>query len=112
MKKTPQLEYHTVANAMPLMTDIEFDNLKNDISGNGLREPIVLYQNKIIDGRNRYRACLETNTTPLFKEYNGNEADLLDYVISLDISRRHLSKSEVGCLAVDNIEYYEINQTR
>ena len=112
MKKTnnikSKLEFHSVANIMPMMSNNEYEALKLDVKANGLREPIVIYQNKIIDGRNRYNACLDTGIKPIFKEYKGEEKDLIDFVISLNINRRHLTQSQLSCLAVENIEYYEI----
>lgn len=102
-----KLEFHPVANIMPMMSSTEFEALKLDVKANGLREPIVIYQDKIIDGRNRYNACLEVGIKPIFKEYKGEEKDLIDFVISLNINRRHLTKSQLSCLAVENIEYYE-----
>lgn len=99
MKK--KIEYHSVANIFPMMTEKELESLKQDISVNGLREPIWLFQEKIIDGRNRYIACLETGIKPVFRKYEGNENDLIDFVISLNLHRRHLNTSQKACLAVE-----------
>ncbi|WP_410960069.1 ParB N-terminal domain-containing protein, partial [Salmonella sp. SAL4434] len=49
--------FHEYANLFPLLADTELDTLVADIQRNGLREPIIRYQAKILDGRNRYRAC-------------------------------------------------------
>jgi ParB-like chromosome segregation protein Spo0J len=40
----------------PLLKDAEFDDLVEDIQKHGLREPIILFEQKVIDGRNRERA--------------------------------------------------------
>jgi ParB-like chromosome segregation protein Spo0J len=82
----------------------EFDALVADIKANGLCEPIVLYEDKILDGRNRYRACLAAKVEPHFmhplvRPKNKNKElaiidDPVAYVISKNIHRRHLTAKE------------------
>lgn len=71
-----------------------------DIADNGLIEPIWLYGDKIIDGRNRYKACLETDTPPQFRQWSG-EGSLVAFVVSLNLNRRHLTNSQRAMIALD-----------
>ena len=54
-----EYEFHPIANVFPLVKGEEFKQFKKDIKTNKLREPIVIYEGKILDGRNRYNACKE-----------------------------------------------------
>ncbi|MFA5298966.1 MAG: hypothetical protein WC389_12230 [Lutibacter sp.] len=108
MSKNPIVyEFHSAANLFPLMNVHEFEALKNDIALNGLREPVYLYQDKIIDGRNRYKACLEIGIEPVFRKYEGTEDGLIEFVLSLNLHRRHLSISQKACLAVESLPSIE-----
>ena len=53
------LEFHALATLFPLLDTPGFDELVADIRAHGLREPIVMFEGKVLDGRNRYRACIE-----------------------------------------------------
>lgn len=86
-------EFHEVANIFPLMQGQEYQQLVQDIKENGLREPIWLHQNKIIDGRNRYKACIDAGIIPEFVEWDG-QGSLVAFVVSLNLHRRHLDESQ------------------
>jgi 16S rRNA G966 N2-methylase RsmD len=91
------MEFHEIANAFPLLDGQEFDDLCRDIAANGLLEPIWTYQGKILDGRNRYRACVQVGIEPQFREYTGDNP--LSFVISLNLKRRHLNESQRAVIA-------------
>lgn len=86
-------EFHEVANIFPLMQGDEYKQLVEDIKLHGLREPIWLHDNKIIDGRNRYKACLDAGVTPEFVEWD-KQGSLVAFVVSLNLHRRHLDESQ------------------
>jgi len=93
-----KMEFHDVANIFPLMQGQEFDDLVSDIRANGLREPIWTYHGKIIDGRNRFRACNAAGITPRYQEWDG-EGSLINFVVSLNLHRRHLDTSQRALVA-------------
>jgi hypothetical protein len=87
----PELGVHQFARLFPRMKSIELDTLADDIQANGLREPIVLYEGKILDGCNRHIACIQAVVEPRYEEFIGDEKAALAFVISKNIHRRHLS---------------------
>lgn len=93
------MEYHPAANIFRVMDKDEFERLKADIKANGLREAIWTYNGKIIDGRHRFEACEELNIAPTFREWNG-QGSLIQFVVSLNLSRRHLDSSQRAALSI------------
>jgi N6-adenosine-specific RNA methylase IME4 len=92
-----QLEFHHLSNIFPLLEGEPFAALVADIGVKGLREPIVLYEGKILDGRNRWRACQQSGVAPRFESYTGS--DPVGYVVSLNLRRRHLDESQRAMVA-------------
>ena len=101
-----EYEFHPFANAFPMMTDQEHAELVADIKANGLEELIRLYDDKILDGRNRYRALLELELDPADYVIENDclictDKEALAYVISMNIMRRHLTTSQRAMIAAD-----------
>lgn len=94
------MEFHPAANIFPMMTGDEYRALVDDIRANGLREPITLYQGQILDGRNRYTACLELGIEPTYRDWNGPGSPIA-YVVSLNLARRHLTSSQRAVIALE-----------
>lgn len=95
------MESHPYANLIPGMTDDEFIHLKEDIRRHGLLQPVLTYQDKILDGRHRYRACLELGKAVKFEAFDGTSDEALDHVVSLNIHRRHLNESQRAMIAAE-----------
>ena len=102
---TLDLEMHPACLIMPEMDDEEFEKLKEDISGFGLRHKITLYQGKILDGRHRYRACMELGIEPEFEHWPGGSA-VIEFVIGENLLRRHLTVSQKAMVAAKAIDYH------
>ena len=84
---------HPAADAFPLMDEEALQGLADDIECNGQLRKIKLYDGKILDGRNRYLACLKAGVEPQFEEYTGGTEpdDLARYVCSENLARRDLT---------------------
>lgn len=96
---------HPLAELIPPMTETEYAELKADIEANGQREPVTLYEGKILDGRHRYRACGELGITPETRAYDGEEP--AKFVISLNVHRRQLTtaqRAEIARIALPELQ--------
>jgi hypothetical protein len=95
-------EFHPLANIFPMLDDDELKALAEDIKAKGLTEPITLYDGKVLDGRNRYRACelAELDLEPdNITQYEGDDA--LGFVVSKNLRRRHLNESQRAAIAAE-----------
>jgi hypothetical protein len=91
------IQYHPLAELFPLMEGAAFEKLVSDIKAHGLHNPITLYETKILDGRNRERACEEAAVEPFYDGYDGD--DPLGFVVSQNVAPRHLDDSQRAMIA-------------
>jgi N6-adenosine-specific RNA methylase IME4/ParB-like chromosome segregation protein Spo0J len=90
-------DLHDLCKLFPPMPEDQFNSLIDSIRDHGLLTPIMLHEGKILDGRHRYKACINLGIEPSFEEYEGEDA--LGYVIALNLSRRHLDESQRAMIA-------------
>lgn len=95
-KLMTQHELHPLCTLFPRMAGAEFAALVADIKANGLRQPITLADGLILDGGNRYRACLEAGVTPKFSEFTGE--NLVTFVLSANLHRRHMTPGQQAAI--------------
>jgi DNA modification methylase len=81
------------------MRDVELEALAGDIAEKGLLNPVVLLDGKVLDGRNRLRACAKAGVEPLFTKWHENGLSALDFVIAQNLQRRDLTFDQRVALA-------------
>lgn len=92
------MKIHPAAEMFPMMDDAAFEALAANIKAHGQREPIIVHDGSILDGRNRYRACLHVGTQPEFMDWSGS-GDPIAFVVSMNLHRRHLNESQRQMIA-------------
>ena len=95
------IDAHPYAKMFPKMAAAEFEELKRDIKINGLRQPIVMHQGLILDGRHRFAACSDLDIEAAQEDFDGSDAAALSYVISTNLHRRHLNESQRAMVAAE-----------
>lgn len=101
---------HEAAALFPLLPEPELAALAADIEANGLRLPIVLHKGLVLDGRNRLLACDRVGQEIRTQEYH--EDDCTAFVLSVNVSRRHLTSAQKAALAVAALPLFEAEAKR
>lgn len=106
MSKTKIYLFHELSSIFPLMEGEDFDALVEDIREKGQLKKGILFEEKIIDGRNRYRACGVLKIPFKTEEYS-EKISPRDYIISENLHRRHLTtaqRAEIGLILLEEEE--------
>jgi ParB-like chromosome segregation protein Spo0J len=98
---------HPAAELFPMMDQGRLRELADDIKAHGLRDDIVTFEGKILDGRNRYRACEIAGVEPRFAEWADDGNGPTAYVLSENLHRRDLTPSQRAAIAVEALPQFE-----
>lgn len=102
MTTMEQLKRHPF-NIYPEMSDEDYESLKSDIQKNGYDQkyPIWLFENFILDGWNRQKACNELNIVPIYETFVGTDSEAFEFVVRSN-NRRHLTPIQRACIAIES----------
>jgi ParB family chromosome partitioning protein len=105
-KDWTKLEHHSLLGklSIEMMPDDDIKHLKESIGTIGLQVPIVLFEDKILDGRNRYKACIQLSQEDKFKFENKHfvpytGTDPLEFVMSMYVDNRQQNESQRALVA-------------
>lgn len=106
-------DFHPLANIWPLMSDSELDALADDMERNGQQFPVLLYDGKILDGRNRALACARRGIEmQVEKAAATNDDEALTLVMSLNERRRHDVSAAARALAAARMANLRLGSNR
>ncbi len=88
---------HPIAALFPRLPPEEFSRLRDDIRVNGVRFPVVVCGDWFCDGRMRLSACEELEVDPPVRELEPG-TDVVQWIVSANVHRRHLSTSQRAVL--------------
>ena len=101
--------WHPDANLLPLMDDQALAVLAEDIEKHGVQEPVMLFENKVLDGRNRLRACKLKGlrlTSEHFETFQPNGLSSREFVFTRNLRRRHLTIDQRAALAAELVPIF------
>jgi hypothetical protein len=87
---------HPLSALFPQMGAAEFRELVACIRLDGLLEPVVIYQDAILDGYHRDEACFGAGVTPRYVEFEQvcEGLDVVAFVTSKNLLRRQMTASQ------------------
>lgn len=88
---------HSHAAIFPITDGQPLWDLSDRIKANGLREPIVLLDGLVLDGRRREMACYRAGIKPKYRQFGSRKEDgddPLEFVIDINLHRRHLGDGD------------------
>lgn len=101
------MQPHRYSEIFPLMSTEEFRALVTDIVNHGLQEPVTVFEGKVLDGRNRDRACREVGVKLRTVEFTGDQESALRWVTARNLHRRNLSSQQKAACALQALKHYE-----
>jgi hypothetical protein len=98
---------HPIALVFPDIDADTFNDLVESMRTRGYDalHPIVLFEGKILDGRNRYRAAQVARVEPTFREFEGTIEDAAEFSLRENLHRRHLTPGQRALIVDDLVRF-------
>ena len=105
-REARKLTVHPLAKMIPLITLGDLDRLYDDIVAHGVNEPLVMFEQMVLDGRNRLAVASVLGKPVQLRDFNGTEEDARAFVWSANAARRHLTIPQLA-LAADRFGFID-----
>ncbi len=98
-----KLKYHPLSEVCDFGVGIDLDALIADMQNRGYDpiEPIILFQEMILDGRHKHVGAVKAEVVPTFAEFTGDYSAALNYSLRRKTSRQHLDTTQRAMLAAN-----------
>lgn len=93
------LAVHPLAMLIPAMSEADEQRLHDDIMLCGVREPLIMFEGRVLDGRHRLRIAAKEGAVVRLADFSGDEKEARAYVWSVNVARRHLSVPQLAVAA-------------
>lgn len=96
------MKSHELSQILPEMETADLQALAENIKQEGLKEEIVTFEGKILDGRSRFAACKLVGVKPATRAFGDRKSDgdnPLNFVLSENVHRRHLTNEQRAIIA-------------
>lgn len=97
------MEIHEIDMLFP-WNESTVNMLAEDMQRNGYAEncpPIVLFENKVLDGKLRLEAARRAQVTPRFEIFDGEAEAALEYAIRLNGRRQRFTEAQREAILVE-----------
>lgn len=106
-KAARRLLPHPIAMVFPEIDAPTFQDLMASMRSHGFaaNHPIMVFEGKILDGRNRYRAAMETGVEPVLMDFHGTREEAAEFSLRENLHRRHLTAGQKAIIAENMLKY-------
>lgn len=95
-------EHHPLTQVFPPADEASVATLTEQIKREGQKEPIVLYEGKILNGRARAQACAALGIEPQTVQLDApNEREALRVLVDMNKKERSLNPGQVAVIGLD-----------
>jgi hypothetical protein len=106
-----ELKPHPYSQIFPDMGGEDFSYLVASVKKLGrLRYPIITYENQILDGRHRLKACKIANVEPRSIEFKGTNMEALELVWDMNAPRRNMNESQKSVAFAEYIKFADLGR--
>ncbi|MDH5410004.1 MAG: hypothetical protein OEY16_01340, partial [Alphaproteobacteria bacterium] len=89
-------------NIYPEAKPEDYAEIREDIRANGFdrKFPVIIYDDAILDGWNRQKACDELGIPPIYSEFRGSDIDAIEFMARSN-KRRNLNSGQKATVAAE-----------